>query len=61
MLKKLEPKQNQGFWEALYSSSALSEAITWITQMFAPEDIYESKVLEEWARDNDFIKKGEGG
>ena len=57
MITKFDFRQQQGFWETLYSSSALGDAIEWITGQFNPEDIFDEKQLEEWALDNGFVKE----
>ena len=40
-------------------SSLLGSAITWISKNLVPEDVFEPKELEEWARENGFFKPGE--
>jgi hypothetical protein len=57
MIGKLDHRQTQAFWDVLYSSTALSEAVEWITDQFGPEDIYDEKHLADWALDNGFVKE----
>jgi hypothetical protein len=42
-------KQDQNFVDEVIGSSLLEKAIEWIRENMEPEDVFDAKVLQEWA------------
>jgi hypothetical protein len=42
-------KQDQNFVDEVVGSSLLEKAIQWIRENMEPEDVFDAKVLQEWA------------
>jgi hypothetical protein len=49
--------QDRDFINSIISSSLLEETIDYIKSNFSMEDIYGVEALEEWAKENDYIKE----
>ena len=49
-------KQREAFVESLVASNMLDLAIEWIGDNLWVEDVFDKKVLEQWAFDNGFRK-----
>lgn len=49
--------QDKNFISSVISNNLLQDAIDWIITNLNPEDVFDEKVLKEWARDNGFIKE----
>jgi hypothetical protein len=42
-------KQDKDFVDEVIGSSLLEKAIEWIRENMEPEDVFDAKVLQEWA------------
>jgi hypothetical protein len=42
-------KQDQNFVDEVVGNSLLEKAIQWIKENMEPEDVFDAKVLQEWA------------
>lgn len=52
-------QQNYEFTDSMLGTTPLNSAIEWIANNLAPEDVFDSKQLEAWAAENDFVKAEE--
>ena len=51
---------NEKFTESVFDvSSALDNAIDWISDNLNPEDVFPVSDLETWAEENNYIKEDE--
>ncbi len=63
MTIKLNYNQQTEFMERVIyenfnnADSFFNNAINWITETYNPEDIFSVESLEEWAEQNDYVKK----
>ena len=59
-MSSLSYQLNQQFAEDIINTNYfLDEAVDWIKGSLSPEDVFDSDALEEWARENDFVKEDE--
>ena len=49
--------EDKAFRDELFPSDLLEEAIEWISVNLSPEDVFEARSLNVWARDNGFVKE----
>jgi hypothetical protein len=54
MTCKSTPQQREQFVDSLIDNNLLEMAIDWIAEEFVPEQVFDTKVLENWAFDNGF-------
>lgn len=52
-------REDHDFKEALIPNSLLDDAIAWIAKNLNPEEVFDEKVLGEWATENGYISKEE--
>jgi hypothetical protein len=45
--------------DRLFGSAFLSDIIRWIGVEFVPEDVFDETDLEEWAKENGYVKENE--
>jgi len=49
-------KENHNFIDGVLNQDLLDCAVVWIGDNLAPEDVFDSGVLSEWAFENGFVK-----
>jgi hypothetical protein len=49
-------KNNEKFINDVINQDLLDCAVVWISDNFVPEDVFDKKVLEDWAFENGFRK-----
>ena len=52
-----ELKRFRGTVQDVVPSDILESTIAWITSNLVPEQVFEERELEEWAKENGFIKE----
>jgi hypothetical protein len=55
-MSHLSSKLKERFVEEIIPFGLLDEVVTWISEELAPEEVFFGEQLEEWARDNGFVK-----
>ena len=52
-------RQDSEFIAAIINSTLLEEAIDWIQSNMNPEDVFDEKALEAWAKENGYEETDE--
>lgn len=47
--------QNRSFTEAIMQNWPLDEAIRWINDNLAPDEVFDERILEGWAENNGWV------
>jgi hypothetical protein len=56
-MRRTTNSEDADFIKAVISTTLLEEAAKYIAENFDPEDVYSEEQLENWALENDFVKK----
>jgi hypothetical protein len=56
MAKKFSSYTNQQFTKDFIGDDLLDKAVEYIRDNFHPDEVYDELDLEEWAKDNGFVK-----
>ena len=51
------PTKNHEFMDAVLSQDLLDVAVVWISDNLLPDDVFEGKILDEWAENNGYVLK----
>jgi hypothetical protein len=50
-------EQDKKFAQLIFGEDKLADAIDWIRDNMNPSDVFSEDALEDWARDNEFVKE----
>lgn len=56
MAKKFNSYSNERFVKEFLGDDLLDKAVEYIKDNLHPDDVFDESELEEWARDNGFVK-----
>jgi hypothetical protein len=56
MAKKFTSYTNGQFMKEFFGDDLLDKVVEYVKDNFHPDDIFDESDLEEWARDNGFVK-----